>query len=522
MPTPPATPTSTHTAVPIGGPRERYRRAARRPHAVAREHAPDYTIDAAPVPGHTDGGDLRLAIRHAAAAVERVRVLAADRAVTGNGELAGLLELLATADTCQAAVVELVDRIEAGSLAERRAGLPLEGLLALQSKATFGDRRFLHTVRDVLACMPNVRAAFHAGALGWGQVRAIVCEAGPLTVALRAELDQRFADLDEIRRLQADELVDHMRVAAGRLREDLEQARSVRRVERRYLHVQPDLEGGVRGSFAFPATDGALLREALEAAAAPPTGDRDVTRDALDPDPADDTCSDAGSARGDTDESSAIGNPDATNGDGDVSDPLGEGFDRPRGRQLADAFVKLAEVFLSGHRADGTMVRARPSMVVVTDIQSLVGDSEAARRARLLWRLPGAPPALTPLALRRLADDCRLQFVLTDGHEVLGISAPTASIPARLRQAVLARDQGCRFPGCRMPAAWTDLHNVIPREHGGHTVVHNLVAVCRRHHTAVTEGRWQLDMTRDGTVTVRRGRRRATSDPPLRRHPLTA
>ncbi|MFA9430941.1 HNH endonuclease [Egicoccus sp. AB-alg2] len=484
-----------------------------------------------------------MAIRHAAAAVERVRVLAADRAVTGNGELAGLLELLATADTCQAAVVELVDRIEAGSLSERRAGLPLEGLLALQSKATFGDRRFLHTVRDVLACMPNVKAAFHAGALGWGQVRAVVCEAGPLTVALRAELDQRFADLDELERLQADDLVDHMRVAASRLREDLEQARSVRRVERRYLHVQPDFEGGVRGSFAFPATDGALIREALEAAAGPPTGDRDVTRDALDP--VTDDATDAASRSGGTDGScagrpgearpaggtaeteadhhaSASGRADATNGDGDVSDPLGEGFDRPRGRQLADAFVKLAEVFLSGRRADGTMVRARPSMMVVTDIQSLVGDSEAARRARLLWRLPGAPPALTPLALRRLADDCRLQFVLTDGHEVLGISAPTTSIPARLRQAVLARDQGCRFPGCRMPAAWTDLHHVIPREHGGHTVVHNLVALCRRHHTAVTEGRWQLDMTADGTVTVRRGRRRATSDPPLRRQPVTA
>ncbi|MFA9429189.1 HNH endonuclease [Egicoccus sp. AB-alg2] len=495
MPTPPATPPSTVSAVPATAPRAGYR-AVRLHHNGAREHAPDYTTDAAPVPGHTDGGDLRLAIRHAAAAMERVRVLAADRAVSGNGELAGLLELLATADTCQAAVVELVDRIEDGSLAERRAGLPLEGLLALQSKATFGDRRFLHTVRDVLACMPNVKAAFHAGALGWGQVRAIVCEAGPLTVALRAELDQRFADLDELERLQADELVDHVRVAAGRLREDLEQARSVRRVERRYLHVQPDLEGGVRGSFAFPATEGALLREALEAAAAPPTGDRDVTRDALDPD------------------------PDTVDDDG--PDVLGEGFDRPRGRQLADAFVKLAEVFLSGHRTDGTMVRARPSMVVVTDIQSLVGDSEQARRARLLWRLPGAPPALTPLALRRLTDDCRMQFVLTDGHEVLGISAPTTSIPARLRQAVLARDQGCRFPGCRMPAAWTDLHHVIPREHGGHTVLHNLVALCRRHHTAVTEGRWQLDMTVDGTVTVKRGLRRATSDPPLRRQPVTA
>jgi hypothetical protein len=79
---------------------------------------------------------------------------------------------------------------------------------------------------------------------------------------------------------------------------------------------------------------------------------------------------------------------------------------------------------------------------------------------------------------------------------------------------VWQRDQGCRFPGCRMPIQFTDCHHVIGREDEGPTVVSNLVALCRRHHTAVTEGRWTLTMTPEGTVTVRRGRRRATSDPP--------
>ena len=279
-------------------------------------------------------------------------------------------------------------------------------------------------------------------------------------------------------------------------------------MERRYLNVQPDFDGGVRGNFALPPVEGALLveaLEALEAAAAPPTGDRDVTRDALDrtPDLDDD---DAGR--------------DGPGDDGD--DPFEARFDRPRSRQRADAMVRLAETFLAGRRTDGTAVRARPTMLVLADINDLTGDSESARRARLLWRLPGAAPALTPAAVRRLASDADLQFLLTDGHQVLGISAPTPAIPARLRRAVLARDQACRFPGCRAPAGWTDLHHVIPREHGGPTTLDNLVAICRRHHTAVTEGRWLLTMADDGTGTVRRARHRATSDPPLRRHPLTA
>ncbi|HSK21598.1 MAG TPA: HNH endonuclease signature motif containing protein, partial [Egicoccus sp.] len=293
------------------------------------------------------------------------------------------------------------------------------------------------------------------------------------------------------------------------LREDLERKRTVARQQRRYLHVQESFDGGVRGNFDLPAEDGAVLLEALAAASAAPTGERDVTADALDPtDPVDPDATDHA-------------DPDATDTDPDATDKAdGGGFDRPRARQLADGLVRLAEAFLAGRRGDGTIVRARPTMLVVADVADLVGNSEAARRARLLWRLPGSPPALTRDAIRRLSSDADLQVLLVDGHRVLGISAPTSQIPARVRRAVVARDQGCRFPGCRAPAAWTDLHHVVARNKDGPTTVANLVCLCRRHHMAVTEGRWKLSMTSDGTVTVRRGRHTARGDPPLRRHPI--
>jgi hypothetical protein len=161
--------------------------------------------------------------------------------------------------------------------------------------------------------------------------------------------------------------------------------------------------------------------------------------------------------------------------------------------------------------------RPRTRAVVVVDIAHLApgDDSPAGRAARLLWRLHGAPPALTTAGARRLCDDADLQLLLTDGHTILGITAPTPSIPTRLREAVHARDQGCRFTGCRAPIAWCDLHHVTPREDGGHTIIENLVALCRRHHTAITTGRWTLTMTHDGTVTLRRGRITHTTDPPL-------
>jgi hypothetical protein len=161
--------------------------------------------------------------------------------------------------------------------------------------------------------------------------------------------------------------------------------------------------------------------------------------------------------------------------------------------------------------------RPRTRAVVVVDIAHLTpgNDSPAGRAARLLWRLHGAPPALTTAGVKRLCDDADLQLLLTDGHTILGITAPTPTIPTRLREAVHARDQGCRFTGCRAPIAWCDLHHVTAREDGGPTIITNLVALCRRHHTAITTGRWTLSMTDDGTVTLRRGRTIHTTDPPL-------
>jgi hypothetical protein len=482
--------------------------------------------DGVPLPEGPDPepvGDLRAAVAAARAALVEVHRIAAARGVSAGGELAGLAELVETLDRGHAAALALVDRIETAGLAERKAGLPLESWLGLKTRATFGDRRFLVGAREVLRHLPNVGRAFEQGVLGWGQVRAIVAEARPLTVALRQTLDAGFADRDELSRLHADEVVDRTANRASGLREDLERRRTVARQQRRYLHVRESFDGGVRGNFDLPAEDGAVLLEALAAASARPTGDRDVTVDATDPtDPAAaDGAAGPGAPAGtaDPDASGPVPTDADTSDEAADADDLG-GFDRPRARQLADGLVRLAEAFLAGGRAGGTTVRARPTMLVVADVADLVGGGEAARRARLLWRLPGSPPALTRDAIRRLSSDADLQMLLVDGHQILGISAPTAPIPARVRRAVVARDQGCRFPGCRAPAAWTDLHHVVPRNKDGPTTLANLVCLCRRHHMAVTEGRWKLAMTGDGTVTVRRGRHTARGDPPLRRHPI--
>jgi hypothetical protein len=71
----------------------------------------------------------------------------------------------------------------------------------------------------------------------------------------------------------------------------------------------------------------------------------------------------------------------------------------------------------------------------------------------------------------------------------------------RLRATILARDQTCRFPGCRQPAWHSDLDHSIPYHLGGPTCSCNLGPACRRHHQVKQENGWQLEQPAPGFFT---------------------
>jgi 5-methylcytosine-specific restriction endonuclease McrA len=70
-------------------------------------------------------------------------------------------------------------------------------------------------------------------------------------------------------------------------------------------------------------------------------------------------------------------------------------------------------------------------------------------------------------------------------------------------RAVLARHQHCTHPGCRVPAAYCQIHHYIPRSKGGRTTLDNLGPVCPFHHLiAVHRWGWTLTLHPDGEVTA--------------------
>ncbi|MEY4372319.1 MAG: hypothetical protein RL219_1088 [Actinomycetota bacterium] len=147
--------------------------------------------------------------------------------------------------------------------------------------------------------------------------------------------------------------------------------------------------------------------------------------------------------------------------------------DRSTEQRLADGLVQLCAAYGRGEITGG---HERPTVLVTVTAESLTGQSNA--------------PALTahgdPVSahvIRHLAEDAVLRRVLTNGTEILdqGRSERFATL-AQFR-ALVARDGGCRWPGCDIPAAWCDVDHLTPWTDGGTSDLSNLVLWCRHHHT---------------------------------------
>ncbi len=159
----------------------------------------------------------------------------------------------------------------------------------------------------------------------------------------------------------------------------------------------------------------------------------------------------------------------------------------------ADALVVMAETLLATGPAARNAAE-RHLVVVNVDAHVLSHDAEGG-----LCELDGGP-ALAPETARRLACDASAVVMARDeaGNPVQ-VGARTRTIPTRLRRAVRARDEGCRFPACG-GRRFVDVHHVRHRAQGGTNELGNLVTLCWFHHRLVHEGGWGLRLDADGVV----------------------
>ena len=178
--------------------------------------------------------------------------------------------------------------------------------------------------------------------------------------------------------------------------------------------------------------------------------------------------------------------------------------------RCADALVDLASASLA---EDADADRA----TVVVHVPASWFDEGASLDTAIAAALDTGVP-LAHDTLRRLACDARVQLLGEGpGAEALARTALEHTVPHWLRRQLRHRDGGCRWRGCQRRRG-LHAHHLVWFSHGGHTVLSNLVLLCRRHHRAVHEGGWRIEGDPAGTLRFIRpdGFRLPTQPPPLR------
>lgn len=159
---------------------------------------------------------------------------------------------------------------------------------------------------------------------------------------------------------------------------------------------------------------------------------------------------------------------------------------RTRAEREGDAFADLIELVLRSDR----LPEHGGEPVALTLTMSYEGLVEQTGLARLDTRAP-VPASL----VRRLACNAGVIPVVLGGRsEPMDIGRKTRTFPASLRRVLVARDQGCTFPGCDRPPKHCDAHHLRFWSEGGKTSVDNAALLCRHHHTLIHHSDWEVKL----------------------------
>ncbi|MDN3936088.1 DUF222 domain-containing protein [Arthrobacter sp. YD4] len=187
---------------------------------------------------------------------------------------------------------------------------------------------------------------------------------------------------------------------------------------------------------------------------------------------------------------------------------------RTRPQRLLDGLIGACKAALAtgGLPATGGL---RPQVMVTIDYRDLltrlttdsgIGDQTAGEGVTASGTLGLAATGtlaftgpVTAATIRKIACDADIIPVLlgTDGR-ILDIGRTSRIFPPHIRKAITARDKGCTFPGCTIPAPWCEAHHIDYWSRGGPTSTDNGVLLCSHHHHLIHKEQWTIQ-TRNGT-----------------------
>ncbi|MEY2583011.1 MAG: hypothetical protein QOE09_2860 [Ilumatobacteraceae bacterium] len=153
--------------------------------------------------------------------------------------------------------------------------------------------------------------------------------------------------------------------------------------------------------------------------------------------------------------------------------------------RIADAFVEVCTAYNAGSVTGG---RERPKVLITVPFETVV--ERGAERGVII----DVNATVSGEAVRRLCCDAELNRVVTRGRStILDFGTTTRFASDSQYYAMVARDGGCRWPGCDRPPGWCQAHHIdeVVRDDGP-TDLNMLALFCSTHHHLVHQPGWEL------------------------------
>ncbi len=136
--------------------------------------------------------------------------------------------------------------------------------------------------------------------------------------------------------------------------------------------------------------------------------------------------------------------------------------------------------------APGSLGAIRAQVQVIVPVLTLIGADDGP------VDLVGRTPVDAETARCLAANAPSLTRVLTDPIDGTLIAVDRYRPGWPQRRFLRARDQHCRFPGCRKAAIRCEIDHTIDAALGGPTALWNLAHLCQRHHSMKQFTRWRV------------------------------
>lgn len=172
--------------------------------------------------------------------------------------------------------------------------------------------------------------------------------------------------------------------------------------------------------------------------------------------------------------------------DGVMNESAFDDTGRSRDQRCADALTQLCDAASKGKIAGG---RSNTKLLATASVETIT--ERAADRGRT-----HAGTTLDAAAIRQLACDAGIHRVITGpASSILDFGHETRLVSENLFNALVVRDQHCRWPGCTIRATWCDAHHITEWSDDGSTDQDNCALLCHRHHQLSHQPGWTMTGT---------------------------